>query len=231
MPRADSRVPLAAVRARVTVAHLGCLDRAVRGEVAAGDEVEHVPAGLVGPGDPRGARPDVRVQEVAHLRRRSRPRARPDRCSPSPAPGAPAKSASVKASTAAGSTWAASRFSSTSRSPGRPIANGSRVPSGCASTTSDVLERVPGLPRPVRARVSALRWSTSVWIVGVSGVSSTCAAGASSYGSGVGRRDAHGLDVGGVVAVGAADVGVLADLGRGEELLGLRAAHGAAESP
>ncbi len=44
-----------------------------------------------------------------------------------------------------------------------------------------------------------------------------------------GRRagDLHGLDVGGVVAVGAADVGVLADGGLGEELLGLRAAHGA----
>ena len=40
-------------------------------------------------------------------------------------------------------------------------------------------------------------------------------------------RDLDRLDVGGVVAARAADVGVLADLGVGEELLGLRAAHGA----
>ena len=42
-----------------------------------------------------------------------------------------------------------------------------------------------------------------------------------------GRRgpDLHGLDVGGVVAVRAADVGVLAVLGGGQELLGHRAAH------
>ena len=40
-----------------------------------------------------------------------------------------------------------------------------------------------------------------------------------------GRCDLHRLDVGGVVAGGAADVGVLADGGLGEELLGLRAAH------
>ena len=42
---------------------------------------------------------------------------------------------------------------------------------------------------------------------------------------GVGRPDGDGLDVGGVVAARAADVGVLADVGLGEELLGLRAAH------
>ena len=42
---------------------------------------------------------------------------------------------------------------------------------------------------------------------------------------GSGRADLHRLDVGGVVAAGAADVGVLADLGLGQELLGLRATH------
>ena len=56
-------------------------------------------------------------------------------------------------------------------------------------------------------------------MVGVSGVSSACAAGASSYGTAAGARHRDGLDVGGVVAVGAADVGVLADRGLGEELL------------
>ena len=44
---------------------------------------------------------------------------------------------------------------------------------------------------------------------------------------GRGRGRVDGLDVGGVVAAGAAHVGVLADGGLGEELLGLRAAHGA----
>ncbi len=62
-------------------------------------------------------------------------------------------------------------------------------------------------------------------MVGVSGVSSACAAGASSYDDRVGRAHGDGLDVGGVVAVRAADVGVLADLGLGEELLAGRAAH------
>ena len=41
----------------------------------------------------------------------------------------------------------------------------------------------------------------------------------------VGHRCGHRLDVGGVVARRAADVGVLADLHRCQELLGLRAAH------
>ena len=42
---------------------------------------------------------------------------------------------------------------------------------------------------------------------------------------GVGDRHAHGLDVRGIAAVRAADVGVLAVLGGREELLGLAAAH------
>ena len=46
---------------------------------------------------------------------------------------------------------------------------------------------------------------------------------------GRGRRHAHGLDVGGVVAVAAADVGVLTVLGRRQELLGHRATHRARE--
>ena len=46
-------------------------------------------------------------------------------------------------------------------------------------------------------------------------------------GHGRGRAHRDRLDVGGVVAVGAADVGVLADLGLREELLARRPAHGA----
>ena len=61
-------------------------------------------------------------------------------------------------------------------------------------------------------------------MVGVSGVSSTCAAGASSYGIGAGGRDPDRLDVG-RVAAGRADEGVLAVLGDGQELLAGRAAH------
>ena len=62
-------------------------------------------------------------------------------------------------------------------------------------------------------------------IVGVSGVSSAWAAGASSYGTEAGGGHADRLDVGRVVARRAAHVGVLADVGAGQELLRLRAAH------
>src|SRR5699024_6449872 len=53
-----------------TEGHLGGFDRAVGHEVAAGDEVEDVAAGLVGTGDPAGAVDDARVDEIADLRRR-----------------------------------------------------------------------------------------------------------------------------------------------------------------
>ena len=43
------------VRRGVAVAHLGGLDRAVGGEVAAGDQTDDVLAGRVGTGDPRRA--------------------------------------------------------------------------------------------------------------------------------------------------------------------------------
>ena len=69
MPRASTSVRVAAARARVALAHLGRLDRAVAGEVAAGDEVEDVPARLVGAGDPAGALDDARVEQVADTSR------------------------------------------------------------------------------------------------------------------------------------------------------------------
>ena len=57
------------VRARVALAHRGGLDRAVAGEVAAGDEVEDVPARLVRARDPAGALDHPRVEQVAHAGR------------------------------------------------------------------------------------------------------------------------------------------------------------------
>ena len=117
---------------------------------------------------------------------------RPERAGPDvplASAGLAAKSASVNAVSSAGSTWAWSRFSSTSRSPGTPIASGSRVPSGCSSTTTTFLSVSAACHgRSLRGK-AALRWSTSVSIVGVSGVSSTCAAGRPSNGD---RRRASG---------------------------------------
>ena len=107
------------------------------------------------------------------------------------------------------------------------MARGSRVPSGCLSTTSTFFSVSPAAQGRSSRGKAALRWSTSVSMVGVAGVSSAWAAGASSYDDGLGCADRDRLDVGGVVAVRAADVGVLADGGLGEELLRLRAAHGA----
>src|SRR6476646_11003097 len=57
-----------AVRAGVTVADLGGLDGAVRGEVTPGDQVDDVAAVDVGAGDPAGALDDARVDEVADAR-------------------------------------------------------------------------------------------------------------------------------------------------------------------
>ena len=91
----------------------------------------------------------------------------------------------------------------------------------------DVLERVAGGPRAVLAREALVEVGDERSIVGVSGVSSACAAGTPSHADRVGRGHAHGLDVGGIPAARAVHVGVLADLGRGEELLALAAAHGA----
>ena len=89
MPRAQLQ-RAAAVGHGVAVAHLGGLDRAAGrpagGEVTAGDEVDHVPAGLVGAGDPAGAADDARVEQVADagpvgVDAASR-RGRPGRCTP-----------------------------------------------------------------------------------------------------------------------------------------------------
>ena len=65
MPRADDQRP-GAVGRRIAVAHLGGLDGAVGGEVAARDQVDDVLAGLVGAGDPRRAVHHPRVDQVAN---------------------------------------------------------------------------------------------------------------------------------------------------------------------
>src|SRR5699024_1815150 len=59
-----------AVGGGIADGHLGGFDRAVGHEVAAGDEVEDVAAGLIGAGDPAGAVDDAGVEEIADLRRR-----------------------------------------------------------------------------------------------------------------------------------------------------------------
>ena len=229
MPHLDAArrlQPVPARRAGVTVAHLRGLDGAVGGEVAAGDEVEDVVAGRVGSGDPRGAVDDAGVDEVADAGRVARCRARRDRCSPWRASGGRRSPPPRTPRRAAGSTWAPSRFSSTSRSPGRPIASGSRVPSGWTRVTTTFFRVSAAVhARPSSRGKASLRWSTRVSMVGVSGVSSTWAAGTpeASTASGTGTRMASTLAA--YPQFAAAHVGVLAVVGGREELLRLRAAH------
>ena len=73
---------------------------------------------------------------------------------------------------------------STSRSPGRPIASGSTVPSGWRSLTTTFFNVSAAVQSRSgwRSAGSALTKSTSVAIVGVSGVSWTTAAGSPSNG-------------------------------------------------
>ena len=93
-----------------------------------------------------------------------------------------AKSVSAKASTSAGATVTSSRARSTSRSPGTPIASGSRRPSGCSSSVgwTSMTRTFFRVSAAVHSRPSGRAWSafsaaTRVSIVGVPGVSSTCA--------------------------------------------------------
>ena len=76
------------------------------------------------------------------------------------------------------------------------MASGSRVPSGCTSTTStffSVSEAAQG--RPSERGKADSRCATRVSMVGVFGVSSTCAAGTpdASTASGTGTRTASTL--------------------------------------
>ncbi len=230
VPHLDAARRLQAVPARragVAVAHLGGLDGAVGGEVAPGDEVEDVPPALVGAGDPRRARRRPAGRAGSGCPRPSRRRARPGRCSP--------WRARVGREVLLVERLHRGRLDLGAE----PLlvdlavagqADGQRLAGavGVDEHDDDVLQRVGRRPRPaVRAGERRSRCATRVSMVGVSGVSSTWAAGSAGGVDGVGHRHPHGLDVGRVAAVRAADVGVLAVLGRREELLGLRAAHGA----
>ncbi len=92
---------------------------------------------------------------------------------------------------------------------------------GVLEVHDDVLER---LGRRRRRARGPCRTATSVSMVGVSGVSTTVIGPACRVRDG-GRGDLDGLDVGGVVAAGAGDEGVLAGGGHGQELLRRRPAH------
>ena len=108
------------------------------------------------------------------------------------------------------------------------MASGSRVPSGLHERHDDVLERVAGRPRTVLAREALVEVGDErLDGRGVGGVLGVRGGHAVPARRGSGARHAHGLDVGGIPAARAVDVGVLADLGGGEELLALAAAHGA----
>ncbi len=89
-----------------------------------------------------------------------------------------------------------------------------------------VLERVAGMPGAVVAGVLLVEVGDQR--VDRGGVGGRLRVGGRRVGVGLRARrpDLHGLDVGGVVAVGAAHVGVLAHGGLRQELLGLGAAHG-----
>ena len=153
MPRAISSAR-AAARAGVALAHLGGLDGAVGGEVAAGDEVEDVPAGLVGAGDPAGALDDAGVEEVAD----AGGRLLAEHLGPDVAldqRGVLREVGLVEGARARRATSAASsRFTSTSRSPGRPTTRGSRVPSGCDERDTTFFS----VSAAVQARSSTRGW-------------------------------------------------------------------------
>ena len=137
----------------------------------------------------------------------------------------------MNGSTSAGATCASSRLRSTSRSPGTPTASGSTVPSGWRSLTTTFFNVSPAF----QSRSSPSSNSPQV----VAGVQEVDERGDRRRVGRVGdacrrhvvvrhrwrHRDAHRLGVRRVVAVGAPDERVLADVERGEELLARRAAH------
>jgi hypothetical protein len=142
-------------RAGVAVAHLGRLDGAVGLEVTARHEVEDVLA-------PRSSAPVIHAVPST-TRGSSRYRMPVDFSRPS-ASGADVALGQrrvvrevllLERLDAAGSTWAPRRFSSTSRSPGTPMASGSRLPSGSTSMTTTFFRVSPA----VQARPSARGWS------------------------------------------------------------------------
>ena len=171
--------------------HLGGFDGAVSGEVTTGDEVEDVAAGLVGAGDPAGAVDDARVEEVADLRGAFEAEdlivevvARSDVALDELRVGGEVLAgggleidlAVAEHSGAGGAVEVDLTVA------GRPMTMISRVPSGWVTAQTTFLS----VSAAVQARSSrgwfALAASTRVSIVGVSGVSSTWAAGEFSNG-------------------------------------------------
>ena len=230
MPRASSS-GTGAVGRRVAGAHLGGLDGAVGAEVAAGDEVEDVLAGHVGAGDPARCRrrragragtgcsaPSRRASRVQRRRadvaldscrvlRRSPPRS--------------------TASTSAGADAASSALEVDLAVAGQAdddeLARRRRV----REREHDVLQRVGRGPRAGRlARGSAALAAVDERVDGrgVRGVLDVRGRARRRTGSAAGDHGRDRLDVG-RVAAGRAHEGVLADRGRVQELLALRAAH------
>ncbi len=222
MPRAGLEA-VAAARAGVADADLGGLDRAVGVEVAALDEVDDVVAVLVGTGDPAGAVDDARVEQVAH----AGGLVGAEHAGPDVALDELGHRAEVVEDLVGRGLElrAEALVVDLAVVAGTPMARTSLVPSGWVTSTMTFLRVSPAAQGRSSRGKRALSRSTSDAMVGVSGVSSTCAAAGTPEASRVGHGDADGLDVGGVPAVRAADVGVLAVLGGGEELLALAAAH------
>ena len=183
-------------------------------------------AGDVGAGDPAGALDDARVDEVADAGLVLLPQRARARCSPWPARGASRSRPRRTASTSVGSSWPSSRFCVDLAVAGQADRERLAGAVGVLEHDEHVLEGVAGRPGPVVAR------ELLVEVVdqrldgrGVRASARRARRARRRTATGAGGADLHGLDVGGVVAVRAADVGVLADLGLGQELLGLRAAH------
>ncbi len=224
MPRAVSQLPGVAVRAGVAVADLRGLDGAVGGEVAAGDQVEHVAAGHVGAGHPAGALDDPRVDEVADPRRGGLPqRGRSDVALHEP--GVLRELGLVHRLDLGGLHHSLEPLLVDLTVTGQP--DRQRLAGAVCVLEHDqhVLEGVAGVPGPVVAGVLLVQvGDQGVDRRGVRrrlGVGGRCVV----VGHGVRGPHLHRLDVGGVVTVRAADVGVLADVTAREELLRLRPTH------
>ena len=215
---------LAAVRAGVAVAHLGGLDRAVGGEVAADHQVEHVLAVDVRAGHPAGALGDPGVDEEADL-------------------GLVGLAEHAGADVALhqrrvlgevllverldldGLELALQALGVDLAVTGQADREGLAGAVGVLEHDQHVLQGVARGPGPVVAREllvevvhERLDGGRVRRLLGVGGGHAVV-----RHGRRGGHRDR--LDVRGVVARGAAHVGVLAVGGRGEELLGLGAAH------
>ena len=227
MPRADCSVPPSPLGQGSPSRTSATSMTTVAGEVAAGHQVEHVAAVDVGAGDPAGALDDAGVEQEAHAGRLLLPE------------GAGADVALGQARPG-GEVGLAERLEDDALAElglqplgvdlpvaGQPDGEGLGRAVGVPHREDDVLQGVGGGPGPVVARVLLVE----VVDQRLDGRSRRASAPRGRPGrrrtTGRGRQGVDRLDVRGVVAPRAADVGVLADGGLRQELLGLRAAHGA----